>query len=105
MTVMIGKPRSGDSEASVERKSTRMRSPRRTTSIVGPFDNTKIRQVLPASSGRTNIGMFSTLHDYPTSQRFYTISSSGSRADANESITVPTADGVNVGIEARRTSR
>jgi hypothetical protein len=65
----------------------------------GPFDNTKIRQVLPPSSGRTNIGMFSTLHDYPTSQRFYTISSSGSKADANESITVPTADGVNVGIE------
>lgn len=65
----------------------------------GPFDNTKIRQVLPPSSGRTNIGMYSTLHNYPTSQRFYTISSSGSRADANESITVPTADGVNVGIE------
>jgi hypothetical protein len=65
----------------------------------GPFDNTKIRQVLPASSGRTNIGMYSALHDYPTSQRFYTISSSGSKADANESITVPTADGVNVGIE------
>jgi hypothetical protein len=64
-----------------------------------PFDNTKIRQVLPPSSGRTDIGMFSTLHNYPTSQRFYTISSCGSRADANESITVPTADGVNVGIE------
>lgn len=65
----------------------------------GPFDNTRIRQVLPASSGRTNVGMFSALHDYPTSQRFYTISSSGSKADANESVTVPTADGVNVGIE------
>lgn len=64
----------------------------------GPFDNTNIRQVLPANSGRTNIGYLSTLHNYPTSQRFFTISSSGN-ADANESVTVPTADGVSVGIE------
>ena len=64
----------------------------------GPFDNTKIRQVLSASSGRTNIGMFSTMHDYPTSQRFYTISRAGN-GDSDESIQVPTADGVQVGIE------
>ncbi|SDJ00890.1 SPFH domain / Band 7 family protein [Frankineae bacterium MT45] len=64
----------------------------------GPFDNTKIRQVLPASSGRSNIGYASTLHKYPTSQRFFTISSS-SNADSNESVSVPTADGVSVGIE------
>ena len=64
----------------------------------GPFDNTRIRQVLPASSGRTNIGMYSAMHDYPTSQRFYTISSSG-HGDSDESIQVPTADGVQVGIE------
>jgi hypothetical protein len=64
----------------------------------GPFDNTRIRQVLPASSGRTNIGLFSSMHPYPTSQRFYTISSSGN-GDSDESVTVPTADGVQVGIE------
>lgn len=64
----------------------------------GPFDNTRIRQVLPASSGRTNIGMYSAMHNYPTSQRFYTISSSG-HGDSDESIQVPTADGVQVGIE------
>lgn len=65
----------------------------------GPFDNTKIRQVLTPSSGRTNIGMYSTMHDYPVSQRYFTISSSGTNADANESVVVPTADGVQVGIE------
>lgn len=64
----------------------------------GPLDNTKIRQVVAPGSGRTRIGLFSTLHKYPTSQRFFTISSSGN-ADANESVTVPTADGVNVGVE------
>ena len=64
----------------------------------GPLDNTKIRQVVPAGSGRTRIGFNSTMHKYPTSQRFFTISSTGN-ADANESVTVPTADGVNVGVE------
>src|SRR4051812_4366614 len=64
----------------------------------GPFDNTKIRQVLPASSGRTNIGLFSSMHNYPTSQRFFTISSTGN-GDSDDVVTVPTADGVQVGIE------
>ena len=64
----------------------------------GPFDNTKIRQVLPASSGRTNVGMYSTLHNYPTSQRFFTISSTGT-SDSDDVVTVPTSDGVRVGIE------
>lgn len=64
----------------------------------GPLDNTKIRQVVPAGSGRTRIGFASNMHNYPTSQRFFTISSAG-HGDANESVTVPTADGVNVGIE------
>jgi regulator of protease activity HflC (stomatin/prohibitin superfamily) len=64
----------------------------------GPLDNTKIRQVVLPGSGRTRIGLNSTMHKYPTSQRFFTISSSGN-ADANESVTVPTADGVNVGVE------
>ncbi len=64
----------------------------------GPLDNTQIRQVVSPGSGRTRIGLYSTMHKYPTSQRFFTISSSGN-ADANESVTVPTADGVNVGVE------
>ena len=64
----------------------------------GPLDNTKIRQVVPAGSGRVRIGLYSSQHNYPTSQRFFTISVSG-KGDANESVTVPTADGVNVGIE------
>lgn len=66
----------------------------------GPFDNTKIRQVLPPNSGNTYIGMFSSEHDYPTSQRYFTIDSSG-KGDSDESVTVPTADGVNVGIDAQ----
>lgn len=64
----------------------------------GPLDNTKIRQIVQPGSGRTRIGLYSTMHKYPTSQRFFTISSTGN-ADANESVTVPTADGVNVGVE------
>jgi regulator of protease activity HflC (stomatin/prohibitin superfamily) len=64
----------------------------------GPLDNTQIRGVLPANSGRTNIGFFSTLHNYPTSQRYFTISSTGN-ADSNDVVNVPTADGVQVGIE------
>jgi regulator of protease activity HflC (stomatin/prohibitin superfamily) len=64
----------------------------------GPLDNTKIRQIVAAGSGRTRIGFNSVMHPYPTSQRFFTISSAGN-GDANESITVPTADGVNVGVE------
>jgi hypothetical protein len=54
----------------------------------GPLDNTKIRQIVTSGSGRTRIGLYSTMHKYPTSQRFFTISSSGN-ADANESVTVP----------------
>jgi len=64
----------------------------------GPLDNTRIRQIVPPGSGRTRIGLYSTMHKYPTSQRFFTISSTGN-ADANESVTVPTADGVSVGVE------
>lgn len=64
----------------------------------GPLDNTKIRQIVTPGSGRTRIGLYSTMHKYPTSQRFFTISSTGN-ADANESVTVPTADGVSVGVE------
>ncbi len=64
----------------------------------GPLDNTKIRQILPPSSGRTSIGFLSDTHLYPTSQRFFTISSNG-KGDSDDVVVVPTADGVQVGIE------
>jgi regulator of protease activity HflC (stomatin/prohibitin superfamily) len=64
----------------------------------GPFDNTQIRGVLPANSGRSNIGYDSSMHNYPTSQRYFTISATGT-ADSNDVVDVPTSDGIDVGIE------
>jgi regulator of protease activity HflC (stomatin/prohibitin superfamily) len=66
----------------------------------GPFDSNSIRQVLPPNSGLTNIGYASSMHRYPTSQRFFTIDSSG-KGDSDEVVQVPTADGVEVGIEGQ----
>lgn len=66
----------------------------------GPLDNTRIRQVLPVNSGNTYTGLFSSIHNYPTSQRYFTIDSSGN-GDSDESVTVPTADGVEVSIDAQ----
>lgn len=68
----------------------------------GPFDNTKIRQVLPPNSSRHWTGMYSTDHKYPAQQRFYTITSDSSRGDRSgvDVVNVPTSDGVDVGIEA-----
>jgi hypothetical protein len=66
----------------------------------GPLDNTKIRQIVPAGSGRVRIGWQSTMHDYPTSQRFYTITGDGSGDRSGvDVVQVPTADGIEVGIE------
>ncbi|MDQ1672895.1 MAG: hypothetical protein QOC98_1457 [Frankiaceae bacterium] len=68
----------------------------------GPFDNTKVRQVLPPNSSRHWTGMYSTDHKYPAQQRFYTITSDSSRGDRSgvDVVNVPTSDGVDVGIEA-----
>jgi regulator of protease activity HflC (stomatin/prohibitin superfamily) len=68
----------------------------------GPFDNTRVRQVLPPNSSRRWTGMFSVDHKYPAQQRFYTVTSDPSRGDRSgvDVINVPTSDGVDVGIEA-----
>lgn len=75
----------------------------------GPFDNHKIRQIIPNGAGNTWTGWGSETHFYPvdTQQRFFKLNTcydgdnspvacNGSDAAAIE---VPTADGVQVGIE------
>jgi hypothetical protein len=70
----------------------------------GPFDNHKIRQIVPNGAGNTWVGWFSNTHYYPvdTQQRFFRFATcDGERchnADS-EAITVPTSDGVDVTIE------
>lgn len=67
----------------------------------GPFDNNRVRQVVPAASSRTWTGFWSNTHEYPASQRFYTISSNASEGERSgvDVVKVPTQDGVDVGIE------
>ena len=68
----------------------------------GPLDNNRVRQVLPPASARTWIGIGSMAHKYPSQQRFYTITSDAKRGDRAgfDVENDPTADGVEVGIEA-----
>ena len=70
----------------------------------GPLDNKSIRQVLKPQSSVTWTGWWSSIHRYPAGnvQRFYTITSSpgsGERLGVDV-LTIPTADGVRVGLEA-----
>ena len=67
----------------------------------GPFDNHRIRQIIDPASGVTWIGWWSSLHAYPAQQRFYTITSDDARGDRAgvDVVTVPSSDGVNMGIE------
>jgi regulator of protease activity HflC (stomatin/prohibitin superfamily) len=67
----------------------------------GPFNNNLIRQIIDPGSGNTWIGFGSTAHKYPAQQRFYTITSDAGRGDrvGVDVVTVPSADGVNMGIE------
>lgn len=67
----------------------------------GPLDNNRIRQVIPPASGLTWIGFFSAKHSYPAQQRFYTITADASRGDRTgiDVEHLPTADGVEVGLE------
>jgi len=67
----------------------------------GPFDNTRIRQVIPPNSGLTYIGLKSTIHRYPANQRFYTITGDPKGGDKPgvDVEQVPTSDGVEIGIE------
>jgi hypothetical protein len=75
----------------------------------GPFDNHKIRQVIPNGAGNTWAGWFSSVHYYPVAsqQRYFRMESCFDN-DNNETpcdgadsiaVTVPTADGVDVSIE------
>lgn len=67
----------------------------------GPLDNNRIRQVIQPASSRVYSGLFSTVHEYPAQQRFYTITSDSTRGDRT-GVDVeldPTKDGVQVGIE------
>jgi len=68
----------------------------------GFFDNTRIRQVIDPGSGRVWVGWWSKVHKYPAQQRFYTITSNrgeGDRGGGVDVVTVPSSDGVNMGIE------
>lgn len=70
----------------------------------GPTDNHKITgQPMCPGQGYSWIGMGSTKHDYPDrfSQRTYTITSRKSNGDRAgvDVVHVPTADGIQVGVE------
>jgi regulator of protease activity HflC (stomatin/prohibitin superfamily) len=71
----------------------------------GPFDNRGIRQIVNPGSGLTWIGWFSqSPHEYPASHvaRTYTVTADAKRGarEGADVVTVPTKDGVQVGIEA-----
>ena len=68
----------------------------------GPLDNRQFRQVVAPGSSLTWTGLFSQTHPYPGSQRFYTISADPKMADSGgvDVETVPTSDGVEIGLEA-----
>ncbi|MFI7130044.1 SPFH domain-containing protein [Nonomuraea sp. NPDC050153] len=67
----------------------------------GPLDDNKVRQVINPGSGLTWTGMWSSTHLYPAQQRFYTITADPKRATTLgvDVVTVPSSDGVNLGIE------
>jgi regulator of protease activity HflC (stomatin/prohibitin superfamily) len=67
----------------------------------GLLDNRKVRQVLMPASSMTWTGMWSQSHKYPAQQRFYTITSEKGRGEKTgvDVEHVPTADGVEVGVE------
>lgn len=67
----------------------------------GLLDNNRIRQVIDPGSGLTWTGLFSHTHKYPAQQRFYTITSDSNRGERAgvDVVTVPSSDGVNMGIE------
>jgi hypothetical protein len=70
----------------------------------GPFDNNRIRQIIQPGSNLTWTGWWSQrTHAYPAHsvQRYYTITSDSRRGDRPgvDVVRVPTADGVQVGLE------
>lgn len=67
----------------------------------GPLDNRNVRQEIDPGSGLTWTGWGSETHTYPAQQRFYTITADGKRGErvGVDVVTVPTSDGVNLGVE------
>jgi regulator of protease activity HflC (stomatin/prohibitin superfamily) len=67
----------------------------------GPLDNNKIRQVIQPASNLTWTGFASSVHKYPSQQRFYTITSDDKRGDRPgvDVVRVPSSDGVDMGLE------
>ena len=66
----------------------------------GMLDNNRIRQIIDPGSGLKWTGLWSHAHKYPAQQRFYTITSNGNGDRAGvDVVTVPSSDGVNMGIE------
>ncbi|GII80155.1 hypothetical protein Sru01_51370 [Sphaerisporangium rufum] len=67
----------------------------------GLFDDNRIRQVIDPGSGLTWVGWWSDVHRYPAQQRFYTITADAKRSTnlGVDVVTVPSSDGVNMGIE------
>lgn len=67
----------------------------------GPFDDNTIRQYMPASSGITYTGIYSSVHTYPAQSRYYDIVPAGNDAPGVNAYRTPTKDGVDVGLTAR----
>ncbi|MEZ0076644.1 SPFH domain-containing protein [Planotetraspora sp. GP83] len=67
----------------------------------GPLDDNRVRQIIDPGSSVTWIGWWSQIHRYPAQQRFYTITSDSGRGERSgvDVVTVPSSDGVNMGIE------
>ncbi|MDB4872507.1 MAG: hypothetical protein JWL97_3511, partial [Gemmatimonadales bacterium] len=67
----------------------------------GPLDNRNVRQEIDPGSGLTWTGWGSETHTYPAQQRSYTITADGKRGErvGVDVVTVPTSDGVNLGVE------
>lgn len=67
----------------------------------GWFSGKNISKVIPAGSGQTSTGMFTTVHAYPVPQQQYTITAdaaNGAKSGADV-VTVPSSDGVQMDIE------
>jgi hypothetical protein len=68
----------------------------------GWFDNHEIQRVIEPASGLTWIGFWSSVHEYPAQQRYYTMTADPTRGGRPgiDLAHAPTGDGVEMGIEA-----
>jgi regulator of protease activity HflC (stomatin/prohibitin superfamily) len=67
----------------------------------GVLDNRNVRGVVDPASGVSWAGFWSDVHKYPAQQRFYTVTADGKRGERTgvDVVAVPSADGVQMGIE------